>query len=107
VTVSNQDRISDLDLGSMVLRDSMSFRICFVSFVGMLEYMFVMSSEANLVVGVIGVCFSWCINCVVLLMLKVYGNGVCSWMVCASSLASLYAGALRQLTMGRMGWSVL
>jgi len=73
----------------------------------MFGYMFVMSSEANLVVGVIGVCFSWCINCVVLLMLKVYGKGVCSWMVCSSSLASLYSGALRQLTMGRMGWSVL
>jgi hypothetical protein len=59
-----------LDLGSMELRDNMSFRICLISFVGMLEYMFVMSSDTNLVVGVIGVCFSWCINCVVLLMLK-------------------------------------
>jgi len=105
--MSNQDRISDLDLGSRGLQDSMSLRICFVSFVGMLEYTFVMSSDANLVMGVIEVCFSWCINCVVLLMLMVYGKGVCSWMVCASSLASLYAGALRQLTMGRMGWSVL
>jgi preprotein translocase subunit SecF len=57
--------------------------------VGILEYMLEMSSEANLVGGVIGVCSSWCINCVVFLMLKAYGRGVRSWMLCDSNLASL------------------
>jgi hypothetical protein len=49
VTVSYQVRISDLDLGSIELWDNISSRICLVSLVGMLEYMLVMSSEANLV----------------------------------------------------------
>jgi hypothetical protein len=56
---------------------------------GMLEYMLEMSSEANLVEGVIGVCFSCCIKCVVFLMLEEYGNGVRSWMFCDSNLANL------------------
>jgi hypothetical protein len=102
VTVSYQVRISDLDWKSMELWDNISSRICLVSLVGMLEYMLAMSSEANPVEGVIGICLSLCISCVVFLMLKVYDRGVYSWMVCDSSLASLYAGALRQLTMGHI-----
>jgi len=43
---------------------------------GMVEYIFVMSSEANLEVGVNGVCFNSWINSVVFFILKVYGNEV-------------------------------
>ena len=67
----------------------MSSRICFVSLTGILEYILVISSDANLDVGVIGVCFSSCINCVVFLILKEYGNGIRCWMFCVSSLGNL------------------
>ena len=81
----------------------MSSRIRLVSLTEMLEYMLEMSSDANLVVGVIGVCFSLCISCVVFLILKEYGNGVRSWIFFVSSFASLYAGALLQFTTGHIG----
>jgi hypothetical protein len=53
---------------------NMFSRICFFSEIGMLEYILVMSREANTEVGVIGVCFSSWISSVVFLMLKVYGR---------------------------------
>ena len=48
--------------GSIELQVRILLRICFVLVTGMFEYMLVMSSEANLDEGVIGVCFSSCIN---------------------------------------------
>jgi hypothetical protein len=43
-------------LESVWLRCSMFSKICFVCVIGMLEYMFVMSREAKVEVGVMGVC---------------------------------------------------
>jgi hypothetical protein len=40
-------------------------------------------------------------------MLNVYGSGVSSWMFLENNLASLYAGALHQFTIGLISWSVL
>ena len=40
-------------------------------------------------------------------MLKVCGSGAFCVIFDVKSLANLYAGALRQLTIGRMEWSVL
>jgi len=56
---------------------------------GMLEYIFVMSSEANIEVGVMGVCFNSWINSVVILILKVYGNGASYLIFKARSLDKL------------------
>jgi hypothetical protein len=53
----------------------MSLSMCLVSWVGILEYILEMSRDANLVWGVIGVCFSCCMRCVVLVILKEYGRG--------------------------------
>jgi len=49
-------------------------RICLVSAIGMLEYMFVMSREANIDVRVIRVRFSSRISSVVFLTLNAYGK---------------------------------
>jgi hypothetical protein len=40
-------------------------------------------------------------------MLNALGSGVRWHALCVNSLASLYAGALRQFTTGRIGWSGL
>jgi hypothetical protein len=85
----------------------MFFRICFVSVTGMLEYMLVMSREANMDVGVIGVCFSSRIRSVVFLMLKVWGGLANCLIFVVNNCENLYAGALRQFTTGRLGWSGL
>lgn len=61
---------------SVRLHVRMSWRICLVYWIGMLEYKLEISNDASLVVGVIGVCFNSCINCVVFLMLSEYGTGV-------------------------------
>jgi hypothetical protein len=82
-------------------------RICFVSVTGMLAYMLVMSREANMDVRVIGVCFSSRIRSVVFLMLNLWGGLANCLIFVVSSCESLYAGALRQFTTGRIGWSVL
>jgi hypothetical protein len=52
----------------------MFLRICLVSLQGMLEYMFVISREANMVVGVIDVCFSSEISSVEFLTLNACGS---------------------------------
>ena len=82
-------------------------RSCLVSLMGMLEYMLVMSREANLEVGVIGVCFSSRINSVEFLTLNVYGNEANCLILVVSSWDSLYAGTFLQFTTGRIGWSGL
>ena len=66
--------------GSVLLFSVMSSRIFLVSLMGTFEYMLVMSSEANVVVGVIGVCNSWLIRSVELDTLNAYGRGV-SWVI--------------------------
>ena len=82
-------------------------RICLVSVTGMVEYMFVMSREANMDVGGTGVCYSSRISSVVFLMLTVYGREENCLILVISSLESLYAGTFRQLTTELMGWSSL
>jgi hypothetical protein len=69
---------------------------------GMLEYIFVMSSVANLEVWIKGVCFNSRINSVEFFMLKVYGNQTNCLIFSGRSFDNLIAGALRQLTTG--GW---
>ena len=76
-------------LGSVTLSDRILLSICFVSLTGILEYMLVMSSEANLEEGVSGVCFNSCINCVEFLMLNVNGSGVSCWTFWANIFANL------------------
>jgi len=89
------------------MKASMLSRICFVCVTGMLEYMLVMSREAKLEVEVMGICCSWLISSVVFLMLKECGSGAICVIFDVKSLANLYAGALRQFTIGRMDWSGL
>ena len=57
-------------------------------FMGMLEYIFVMCSEANLEVGVNRVCFNSWINSVEFFILNVYGNEA-KYMISARSFDSL------------------
>jgi len=85
----------------------MFLRICLVSWQGILEYMFVMSREVNMVVGVIGVCFISRISSAEFLTLNAYGSRANCLIFMVSSWESLYAGAFLQLTMGRIGWSGL
>lgn len=65
------------------------------------------SSEANLDVGVTEVCFSSRISSVVFLMLNAYGKEENCLIFVVSSCERLYVGAFRQLTTGRRGWSGL
>jgi len=82
-------------------------RSCLVSLMGMLEYMLVMSREANVDVGVTGVCFNFRISSVEFLKLNVYCSEANCLILVVSSWESLYAGAFLQLTTGRIGWSGL
>jgi hypothetical protein len=63
--------------------------MCLVCVIGMLEYMFVMSREAKVEVGVMGVCCSSWVSLVVVFMLKVFGCGVNCVILEAKCLASL------------------
>jgi hypothetical protein len=54
----------------------MMLKMCMVFIMEILEYILDMSREANMYVGSIGVSLKACINCVVFLMLNVYGRGV-------------------------------
>ena len=77
--------------GSVLLFSVMSSRIFLVSLMGTFEYMLVMSSEANVVVGVIGVCNSWLIRSVELDSLNAYGRGV-SWVIFLTEGFSKFVG---------------
>jgi len=70
---------------------------------GILEYIFVMSREANTEVGVTGVHFNSWISSVVFFILNEYGSGVSYLIFKVKSLDNLYVGALCQFTTGRMG----
>jgi hypothetical protein len=75
VIVSYQSGSSVFILVSVWLRCSMFSNICLICVTGMVEYMFVMWREANVKVGVMGVCCSSWISLVVVFMLKVFGSG--------------------------------
>jgi hypothetical protein len=74
VTISKEFKISELILWSVMLQISRTLRICLVSETGKLDYMIVMSSEANIDVGVMGVCFSSSISSVLVLTLDTCGK---------------------------------
>ena len=54
----------------------MMLKMCLVSIMAIFEYILDMSMETNVYVGRIGVSLKACINCVVFLMLNMYGRGV-------------------------------
>jgi len=66
-------------------------------------YKFVMSREASLKWGRIGVFFNLPNSFQVFSMLCVFGRGASCLIFCVNSFASLYAGAFHQLTTGLMG----
>jgi hypothetical protein len=66
--------------------------------VGTLEYVSVISNDANLRSQLMGITFRSVINWMEFLMLNVFGRGID-----ASSLAVLYAGTFVQLTVGLKG----
>ena len=86
---------------------NMLSRSCLVSLMGIVEYILVISSEANLDVGVAGVCFSSRVRSVEFLTLNVYGSEANCLILVVSSWESLYARTFLQLTTGRIGWSGL
>ena len=57
-----KSEISDFIVVSAWLRCSVLCKICFVCVTGMLQYMFVMSREAKVEVGVMGICCGPWIN---------------------------------------------
>ena len=70
-------------------------------------YKLVMSNEMSRKWGSIGVSFNLCNGSLEFSVLKALGKGARWPTFCVNSLASLYTGVLRQLTMGRIGWSGL
>jgi len=80
-----------------------SVRIFIVSFTGMFEYRLVMSRDASVKCGVIGVSCSFWSKSVVFFTLKVFGSGAMLFIFCVNSLERWYAGALRQFTTGLTG----
>ena len=86
---SYQFRSSRCVRASNKLCFTMSVRIFLVSATGIFEYMLVMSSDARVKWGNIGVPFRFCIRSLVFFVLKKYGEGV-SWLnLCVNNLASL------------------
>ena len=82
-------------------------RIILVSFMGMLVYRLVMSREASLWCGSMGVFSRSFSRSWAFFTLKEWGRGANWFIFLVNSFDNLYAGALRQFTTGRMGWSVL
>jgi len=78
-------------------------KISQVSVTGIFVYKFMMSREASLKWGRIGVVFNLSVSSQVLSTLCVFGRETICLIFCVNSFASLYAGAFRQLTMGLMG----
>ena len=72
-------------LWSVMCEANMFLRICLVSLKGILEYLFVMSREANRDVDVIGVCFSSQVSSEGFLTLNVYGSKADSLILVVSS----------------------
>ena len=77
------------------------------SFVGILGYIFTMSKEASFVPCSYGMSHNSFRRCIGFLTLKALGNGMYNCIILLRYLASLYAGAPFQLTIGHMGQSAL
>jgi hypothetical protein len=77
---SYQFRSSCFTWGSTRLCVIISSKICLVSLIGIFEYILVMSREASVKVGNIGVCFKLWISSVVFFILNEYGSGV-NWLI--------------------------
>ena len=84
-----------------------SSRIFLVSVMGMLEYISEMSREAKEVEGVNEVCRNWFKKSEEFVTLNALGSAAGRLRLWVKDLESLYAGAFRQLTRGRMGCSGL
>ena len=82
-------------------------RIIFVSVTGALDYRFVMSNEGRVKCCSMGVILTFCKRPRVFFMLKALRSGAMWLIVLVNSFDRLYAGALRQFTTGRIGWSGL
>ena len=94
-------------LGSSWWLREMHSMIGIISLVGILGYMFSISNDASLIPGLWGILWMSFMRCVVFRTLKAFGKGmrvVSNWL---RYFASLYAGALIQLTMGLIGHWVL
>lgn len=75
--------------GSTRLFNVISSKISLVSVMGIFEYMLEISREANVVVGVIGVCDNRFKRSVELVKLKVFGSGTKWFIFLVNSLDSL------------------
>jgi hypothetical protein len=69
--------------------------------------MFLMSNEARRMLASYGICPSSSISWIEFLMLNVLGSGMVCVMVVDTNFASLLAGAVIQITTGRIGVSGL
>jgi hypothetical protein len=78
-----------------------------VSRMGMLVYMFAISSEANLLFELRVISFKLLVRWEVFLMVKTKGKGENSWSFLLNNFANLYAGAFLQFTIGLIGWLTL
>ena len=79
--------------GSFCWYFSASVRIVFVSFTGIFKYRFVMSRDASVKCGAIGVSCNLWSRFVVFFTLKVFGSGAILFIFCVNGLDSWYAGA--------------
>jgi hypothetical protein len=91
--VSNHFISSCFVLDSMLFCSSLSNRMSHVSLIGMFVCSYVMSRDANLKWGEIGVCLSLSIMSLVFSILYAFGRGASCLIFCENSLARLYAGA--------------
>ena len=89
--VSNHFISSCLVLGSMLFCSNLLARMSLVSLIGMFVYRLVMSRDASLRLGEIGVCFSLPIRSLVFSILYVFGRGASSLIFCENDRARLYA----------------
>jgi len=70
---------------------------------GIFEYILIISKDVNVEVVVNGVCFSSWISSVVFFILNEYGREEICLILDPKSFGNLYAGALRQFAIERMG----
>jgi len=74
-----------------------SVRIALVSFTGIFEYKLVMSRDASVKCGAIGVPRNFWSRSAVFFTMKMFGSGAILFILCVNNLESWYAGALRQI----------
>jgi hypothetical protein len=80
VITSYQLRSSGLSLELPRLCIVISSKTFLVSVIGIFEYILVMSREANVEAGVIGVCCNWQMRSVEFIMLNAFGSGM-RWLI--------------------------